>query len=192
MRSLCSLPQAYDLVDSSRLLKVTHGLMMSNTAVPRCENAALSSCVTCLGSPANERATKPQSEMIASRHRSIGGRSFRPAYLSSCPMSAVAENWPLVKPYTPLFSMMYTIGVLRRSICLNWPKPILPVSPSPLTPMPCNVWFAISAPVATDGMRPCSELIACDRLRKYAGLLLEQPMPLNLTMCSGLIESSKQ
>ena len=39
------------------------------------------------------------------------------------------------------------------------------------------VLLASSAPVATDGIRPCTELKPCDWLRKYAGLLLEQPMP---------------
>src|SRR5574341_1544920 len=91
-RSLCARPHEYDLVDSSLSLNVTHGLMMSSTAVPLKESAALSRVDTCLGSPANDRATNPQSATIASRHRSIGGSSLRPAYLSSCPTSAVAEN----------------------------------------------------------------------------------------------------
>src|SRR5258705_7185123 len=55
--------------------------------------------------------------------------------------------------------------------------PIAPVSPSPLTPIASIERLASSAPVATDGMRPCTELKPCDWLRKYAGLLLEQPMP---------------
>ncbi len=39
-----------------------------------------------------------------------------------------------------------------------------------------SCWPA-SRRVATDGMRPCTELKPCDEFRKYAGLLLEQPMP---------------
>jgi hypothetical protein len=39
------------------------------------------------------------------------------------------------------------------------------------------VLFASMAPVATDGIRPCTELNPCEPLRKYAGLLLEHPMP---------------
>ena len=45
-----------------------------------------------------ERATKPQPARIASMQMSMGGKSFVPAYFSSCPSSAVAENCPLVSP----------------------------------------------------------------------------------------------
>src|SRR5579862_4285877 len=55
--------------------------------------------------------------------------------------------------------------------------PMAPVSPSPLTPIDNMFLLASIAPVATDGMRPCTELNPCDGFRKYAGLLLEQPMP---------------
>ena len=54
--------------------------MMSSTAVPRWLSAALSSVSTWRGSPAKERATKPQSAISASRQTSIGGSSFSPAY----------------------------------------------------------------------------------------------------------------
>ena len=64
---------------------------------------------------------------------------------------------------------------------------MLAVSPSPLTPMPSMLWFIIIAPVATDGIRPCSELNPCDWLRKQVGDLLEQPMPLNFIKFVGLI-----
>ncbi len=70
-------------------------------------------------------------------------------------------------------------GRFRRIRCTNWPMPMAPVSPSPLTPMPSMLALASSAPVATDGMRPCTELKPCVGFRKYAGLLLEQPMPEN-------------
>ena len=59
---------------------------------------------------------------------------------------------------------MYTIGTLRRQTCLNCPMPILAVSPSPLMPMQSSFELATMAPVATDGMRPCSALnpwLAC-------------------------------
>ena len=42
------------------------------------------------------------------------------------------------------------------------------------------------APVATDGIRPCSALKPWLYWRKYAGVLLEQPMPLNLPAVYGL------
>jgi hypothetical protein len=40
-------------------------------------------------------------------------------------------------------------------------------------------------------MRPWTELNPCAALRKYAGLLLEQPMPENLMTCVGSTPSSK-
>ncbi len=64
--------------------------------------------------------------------------------------------------------------------------PIAPVSPSPLTPMAISLRLASMAPVATDGMRPCTELKPCAEPRKYAGVLLEQPMPDSLITCVGL------
>src|SRR5215467_7509612 len=73
------------------------------------------------------------------------------------------------------------IGRLRRIRCTNWPMPIAPVSPSPLMPMAMRFLFASIAPVPTDGMRPWTALNPCDVPRKYAGLLLEQPIPDNLT-----------
>ncbi len=47
------------------------------------------------------------------------------------------------------------------------------------------VRFASSAPVATEGMRPCTLLKLCERFRKYAGLLDEQPMPDSFITRSG-------
>ena len=69
--------------------------------------------------------------------------------------------------------------------------PMAPVSPSPLIPMAIIFRLATTAPVATDGMRPCTELNPCDVLRKYAGLLLEQPMPESLMTSDGSMPSSK-
>src|SRR6185436_12100842 len=82
-------------------------------------------------------------------------------------------------------------GRLRRIRCTNWPMPIAPVSPSPLTPIDSMFLLASMAPVATDGIRPCTELNPCDGLRKYAGLLLEQPMPENFSTCFGSTPISK-
>ena len=58
-------------------------------------------------------------------------------------------------------------------------------SPSPLTPSVIRLRLASMAPVATEGMRPCTELKLCERLMKYAGLFDEQPMPLSLATRSG-------
>src|ERR1035438_10837661 len=77
------------------------------------------------------------------------------------------------------------IGRLRRIRCTNCPAPIETVSPSPVTPNASRFLFASIAPVATEGMRPCTELKACERFMKYAGLFDEQPMPLNLATRSG-------
>jgi hypothetical protein len=51
------------------------------------------------------------------------------------PTSAEAENWPLVSPYTPLFSITYSIFTLRRMAWHMWPRPMESESPSPETPM---------------------------------------------------------
>jgi hypothetical protein len=48
----------------------------------------------------------------------------------------------------------------------NWPMPMAPVSPSPLTPIASILLLARSAPVPTDGMRPCTELKPCASPRK--------------------------
>ena len=63
--------------------------------------------------------------------------------------------------------------------------PIAPVSPSPLMPMAISFLLASIAPVPTDGMRPWTALKPCEPPRKYAGLLLEQPMPDSLTTWLG-------
>jgi hypothetical protein len=44
--------------------------------------------------------------------------------------------------------------------------PIDAVSPSPLTPMQISRRFASIAPVATEGIRPCTALKLCERVRK--------------------------
>src|SRR3954469_8286214 len=83
------------------------------------------------------------------------------------------------------------IGTLRRIRCTNWPMPIAPVSPSPLTPIAISLRLASIAPVPTEGIRPWTELNPCDAPRKYAGLLLEQPIPDSLITCRGSIPRSK-
>jgi hypothetical protein len=77
------------------------------------------------------------------------------------------------------------IGRLRRIRWTNCPMPIAPVSPSPLIPIAISFLLASIAPVPTDGMRPCTALNPCEPPRKYAGLLLEQPMPDSLMTCFG-------
>jgi len=45
--------------------------------------------------------------------------------------------------------------------------------------------LAALAPVATDGMRPCTPLKPCEPLAKYAVVVFEeQPMPDSFTSCS--------
>src|SRR5579884_4466039 len=73
---------------------------------------------------------------------------------------------------------MYVQSRLRRTRWQNCPSPIDAVSPSPLTPSTINSRFASLAPVASEGMRPCTPLKPCARSTKYAGVLDEQPMPL--------------
>src|SRR5216683_7855537 len=69
--------------------------------------------------------------------------------------------------------------------CTNCPMPMDAVSPSPLTPRASKVRFASTAPVATEGIRPCTELKLCARAMKYAGVFDEHPMPLSLATRSG-------
>ena len=61
---------------------------------------------SCFMSPENERATKLPPSSIASEQQSMGARSLTVPSFSFAPRSAVAENWPFVRPYTPLSSMM--------------------------------------------------------------------------------------
>src|SRR6201982_3645989 len=53
------------------------------------------------------------------------------------------------------------------------------------TPKVSRLRLASMAPVAKDGIRPCTELKLCERLMKYAGLFDEHPMPLSLATRSG-------
>ncbi len=58
------------------MAKVTHGEMMSMTAIPRCPIAARLREVSCFLLPENERATKLHPRLMAIAHRSIGGCTF--------------------------------------------------------------------------------------------------------------------
>src|SRR5690348_14495025 len=97
---------------------------------------------------------------------SIGESLLIAPFLDLLPESAVAENWPLVNPYTPLFSTIQTIFTCRRIACTNWPMPMDAESPSPDTPRYNNSRLARLAPVNTDGMRPCTVLNPCEADRK--------------------------
>ena len=44
--------------------------------------------------------------------------------------------------------------------------PMEAVSPSPETPRAIMVWLASTAPVVTEGMRPCTLLKECERFMK--------------------------
>ena len=83
------------------------------------------------------------------------------------------------------------IGTFRRIRWMNCPMPIAPVSPSPLTPIATRFLLASNAPVPTDGIRPCTALKPCADRRKYAGLLLEQPIPDSFTTCVGSMPIAK-
>src|SRR5579863_1586824 len=143
-------------------------------------------------SPEKLRATKVAPRVIASCTGSIGGCVLASPFLAVVPRSAEAENCPLVRPYTPLFSMMYTILILRRMAWQNWPSPMESVSPSPDTPMYCNARLAALAPVAIEGMRPCTELKPWPPLTKYAVVFEEQPIPESLIRFFGSMASAQQ
>ena len=77
---------------------VTHGEITSSITVPRCASAALSNDSNCFLSPLNERPTNVAPSWMARAQVSIAGRSLTTPVLSLEPRSAVAENWPLVRP----------------------------------------------------------------------------------------------
>ena len=61
---------------------------------------------SCVLSPEKLRATKVAPRSSAMLTRSIGESWLPTPFFDFEPLSAVAENWPLVRPYTPLFSTM--------------------------------------------------------------------------------------
>src|SRR6266581_4286424 len=60
------------------------------------------------------------------------------------------------------------MGRLRRMRWINWPMPMEAVSPSPLTPKASRLRLASIAPVAMEGMRPCTALKLGYALRLHA------------------------
>ena len=85
-------------MDSSLLLKVTHGEITSMRAKPLCDMAAFSREVNCFFEPENERATKVHPRLMARAHKSMGCVSLMGPFFFFEPTSAVAEYWPLVRP----------------------------------------------------------------------------------------------
>ncbi len=67
-------------------------------ATPLCSTAALISGTSCPLSPEKPRATYVAPSSSASWTRSIGSSLLTAPRLAFDPLSAVAENWPLVKP----------------------------------------------------------------------------------------------
>ena len=72
--------------------------MTSSITVPLWAMAALSMESNCFLSPEKERPTKVAPSWMARAQVSMAGRSLTTPVLSLEPMSAVAENWPLVRP----------------------------------------------------------------------------------------------
>ena len=60
--------------------------------------AALISGTSCLPSPLKERATNEQPRVSATAQGSMGWKVFTAPFFCTEPTSAVAENWPLVRP----------------------------------------------------------------------------------------------
>ena len=86
------------MVEPSWSLNVTQGLITSSITVPLCAMAAFSMESSCFLSPENERPTNVAPNWMASAQVSMAGRSLITPVFSLEPMSAVAENWPLVNP----------------------------------------------------------------------------------------------
>ena len=87
-------------------MNATHGLITSMKAAPLCSIAALMMGTSWVLSPENERATKVAPSCSAIATMSIALSVLTTPFFDFEPRSAVAENWPLVRPYTPLFSTM--------------------------------------------------------------------------------------
>src|SRR5438445_10998229 len=71
---------------------------------------------------------------------------------------------------------------------MRWTNCSIPIEAEshwPRTPRLSRLRLASMAPVARDGIRPCTELKLCERLMKYAGLFDEHPMPLSFATRSG-------
>ena len=159
--SSCSLAQSQLLVELGKSLKVTQGLMMSSTAVPRCCRAALSRGTSCLRSPANERATKVAPAAIASRQRSNGGTVF------SSPVCAAEVGVEVGGGRELALGQAVAAVVLddvdHRQVA---PAGVLELADADVGRVAVAAdadaqrargWPA-TAPVATEGMRPCRAL----------------------------------
>ncbi len=116
---------------------------------------------SCALSPEKLRATNDTPSVRARSTGSIGGCTFASPRLDLLPTSADAENCPLVSPYTPLFSITYSMFTLRRMAWQSWPSPIDSESPSPEMPMDTSSRLAAPTPDAIAGMRPCTALKPC-------------------------------
>src|SRR5215218_10716411 len=79
----------------------------------------------------------------------------------------------------------------RRNAWQSCPSPMESESPSPEIPMQTSLRLAACAPLAIDGIRPCTPLKPCDWRRKYAVVFDEQPIPLSLATPYGGRSSSQ-
>ena len=70
--------------------------------------------MSCALSPEKLRAMKVAPSVRPSCTGSMGAMRFGSLRLLIVPTSADAENCPFVSPYTPLFSIRYSIRTLRR------------------------------------------------------------------------------
>ena len=147
-------------------MKVTHGEITSTKANPLCLSPAFKIGMSCSLSPEKLRATKVAPSVSAKSAPSIASNGLASPRLANDPRSADAENCPLVRPYTPLFSSTYSMFTLRRMMWQSCPRPIDSESPSPLMPMYVRSPLAALAPVAIDGMRPCTLLKPCAFFKK--------------------------
>ena len=80
------------------LLKATQGLMTSMKAAPSWAMAALMRGVSWCLSPEKLRATKVAPISMERLTVSMAASVLVAPFLALLPLSAVAENWPLVRP----------------------------------------------------------------------------------------------
>ena len=86
-------------------MNVTHGEMTSISASPLWATAAFRIGTNCSLSPEKLLARKVAPMLRPNMIGSIGAMAFASPFLGRDPMSADADICPLVRPYTPLFSM---------------------------------------------------------------------------------------
>ena len=80
--------------------------MTSTIAKPLCISPAFKSGTSWSLSPEKLLATNVAPNAIATWQGSIGTCLLASPFFAVEPTSADAENWPLVSPYTPLFSII--------------------------------------------------------------------------------------